>query len=149
MLAEIATTVEGHREAGLRDGSAPARRPIPPTTEEETIAEVVQHAIETVPCAAVFAPTHSGTTARMISRFKPPARIVAISPNETVCQALAFSYGVTSIHAPEEPDDWQTFANDWLRDHRIAGRLAVLVTGPSPRNPDTNYRVEFLRVGSA
>jgi pyruvate kinase len=149
MLAQIAATVEGHREAGQQDCAVPAHRPPASTIAEESIAEVVRHAIETVPCAAVFVPTHSGTTARMISRFKPAAQIVAISPNEAVCQALAFSYGVTSVHAPDEPDNWQDFAGNWLRDHGVPARLAVLVTGPSPRNPDTNYRVEFLRFGGA
>ena len=54
-----------------------------------------------------------------------------------------------AVHAPEEPDDWQGFAGEWLRDHGVDARRAVLVTGPSPRNPDTNYRIEFLRFGAA
>jgi pyruvate kinase len=43
------------------------------------VSSIVEHAIETVPCAAVFVPTRTGTTARMIARFNPPVWIVAVS----------------------------------------------------------------------
>ena len=147
MLAEIATCVEEHQQRARREGvivPAPSKQP---DTAEEAIADVVERALEAVPFSAVFVPTHSGTTARLISRFKPPTRIVAVSPNQAVCRALAFSYGVSAVHLPEEPDDWESFAAGWLHDHGINAQRAILVTGPSPRNPDTNYRIEFLRFG--
>jgi len=67
MLARIAAYTEAHRPArpGLQMANAGPR----PTTAATAIASVVEHALETVPCAAVFVPTRSGTTARMISRF--------------------------------------------------------------------------------
>ena len=39
------------------------------------------------------------------------------------------------------------FARQWLREHQVPDALAMLVAGPSTRNPDANYRLEFLRVG--
>ena len=41
-----------------------------------------------VPCGAVFAPTRTGTTARMISRFKPAPWIVSMSADPAVRQGL-------------------------------------------------------------
>ena len=82
----------------------------PPATAAEAIASVVEHALETVPCAAVFVPTRTGTTARMISRFKPAVWIVALSRDAAVCQGLAFSYGVHPVQLAEEPDNWRDFA---------------------------------------
>jgi pyruvate kinase len=149
MLAEIAACMEEHQENEQCGDSIVSSSAAQPDSAEEAIADVVERALEKVPISAVFAPTHSGTTARMISRFKPPARIVAISPNEAVCRALAFSYGVSAIHLPDEPEDWQDFAAGWLQEHGIDAEHAVLVTGPSPRNPDTNYRIEFLRFGGS
>jgi pyruvate kinase len=47
----------------------------------------------------------------------------------------------------DEPEGWRDFARNWLRDHQVSGRLAILVAGPSPRQPDADYRIEFLRIG--
>ena len=145
MLAGIATNAEAYRDAGRREGSLPEHLIAAPTTGDEAISDVVEHSIHTVPCSAVFAPTQSGTTARMISRFKPHVWIVAVSPDVAVCQGLAFSYGVRTIHLGDEPADWRDFAGNWFSDNEIPARLAILVTGPSIQNADENYRVEFLR----
>jgi pyruvate kinase len=118
-----------------------------PTTAAEAIASVVEHALATVPCAAVFVPTRTGTTARMISRFKPAVWIVALSRDAAVCQGLAFSYGAHPIQVAQEPESWRDFARQWLREHEVPGALAMLVAGPSTHNPDANHRLEFLRVG--
>jgi pyruvate kinase len=146
MLARIAAYTETHRPPGshatLEARSGSSR----PATAAEAMASVVEHALETVPCAAVFVPTRTGTTARMISRFNPAAWIVALSPDLEVCQGLAFSYGVQAVHLPEDPDNWSEFARNWLRNHQVSGNVAMLVAGPSPRNPDANHRIEFFRV---
>jgi pyruvate kinase len=148
MLARIAAFTETHRPATglaeLRTRSNAQR----PTTAAEAVARVVEHALDTVPCAAVFVPTRSGTTARMISRFKPKVWIVALSRDPAVCQGLAFSYGVHSSHLDDDPDSWRDFTRDWLRAQELSGDVAMLVAGPSTRHPDANHRLEFLRVGN-
>jgi pyruvate kinase len=144
MLAKIAACAEAYHEARLDE--APARRPARPTTAAEAIAEMVEHALDTVPCAAVFVPTLTGTTARMISRFNPAVWIVALSRDAAVCQGLAFSYGVQTVHLADEPESWSDFARNWLRENQVSGDIAMLVAGPSPRNPNANHRLEFLRV---
>ncbi|NNF84213.1 MAG: pyruvate kinase, partial [Deltaproteobacteria bacterium] len=117
----------------------------PPATAAEAIASVVEHALGKVPFAAVFVPTRSGSTARMISRFKPKVWIVASTPHPAVCRGLLFSYGVHPVEA--DPERWRDFAEDWVREHGVPGRFAILVAGPSPRNPDADHRIEFLRIG--
>jgi pyruvate kinase len=147
MLAGIAAVTEARRPpARLRDLRAVCLEQ-KPTTAAEGIAAVVEHALETVPCAGVFVPTRTGTTARMISRFKPGAWIAALSPDPAVCRGLAFSYGVEPVELPDDPEDWRAFAESWLRQHEVPGQIAILVAGPSHRHPDANYRIEFLRVG--
>ncbi|MCL4180159.1 MAG: pyruvate kinase [Verrucomicrobia bacterium] len=149
MLARIAAFTETHRPntglAELRTRSS-ARRP---ATAAEAVALVVEHALDTVPCSGVFVPTRTGTTARMISRFKPKVWIVALSRDSAVCQGLAFSYGVHPSHLTDDPDSWRDFTRDWLRAHDLPGDVAMLVAGPSTRHPDANHRLEFLRVGQA
>ena len=147
MLARIAAYTEAHHPPVRPDDLRALLGQTEPTTAAEAIATVVEHALETVPCAAVFVPTRTGTTARMISRFNPAVWIVSLSREPAVCQGLAFSYGVHPVQVVEEPENWRDFARTWLREHQLPGAVAMLVAGPSTRNPDANHRIEFLRVG--
>ena len=147
MLAKIATYTEAHRPpTRLNDLKAMSRQQ-PSTTAAEAIASLVEHSLETVPCAAVFVPTRTGTTARMISRFNPVVWIVALSHQPAVCQALAFSYGVHPVQIEDSPTNWRDFSRDWLQKYQVPGSIAMLVAGPSTHHPDANHRIEFLRVG--
>ena len=147
MLASIAAATEARRPpARLHDLRALCRDHTP-ATAAEAIATVVEHSLDTVPCAAVFVPTRTGTTARMISRFKPGIWIASLSRDPAVCQGLAFSYGVHPVDIADEPDNWRDFARGWLRAQELSGPLAMLVAGPSTRNPDASHRIEVMRMG--
>jgi pyruvate kinase len=147
MLAKIAAATEAHRPRARLQELREITRQQPPATAAEAIASIVEHALDTVPCAAVFVPTRSGSTARMLSRFKPSVWIAAPCADPVVCQGLVFSYGAHPIETSDEPNDWRDFAQRWLHEHQQPGHIAMLVAGPSPRNPSANHRVEFLRVG--
>jgi pyruvate kinase len=146
MLAKIAAYTEAHRPPTRLDDLRALLHQGPPTSAPEAIARVVEHALSTVPCAAVFVPTRTGTTARMISRFNPAVWIVALSREAAVCQGLAFSYGVQAVQLAADPENWRDFARNWLQEHQMPGTVAMLVAGPSTRNPDANHRIEFMRV---
>jgi pyruvate kinase len=144
MLARIAASIERMRPArAVRD--ALRERP----REEgapvfDLIALSVDTLIERAGPAAVFVPTVGGTTARRIARFRPQPWIVAVSPSESACQRLLFTWGVVPVRVPERPHDWRPFARDWLRAHGIDGTLVLVTEGPSPRHPDANDRIEIL-----
>ena len=145
MLAKIAAYTEGHRPSRLfRLKAIPPDRQ--PTSPAEAMASLVEDALSTVPCAAVFVPSRAGNTPRMISRFNPAVWIIAVSRDHQVCQNLGFSYGVHPIHITEQPDNWNVFARHWVHEHAVPGTLAMLVAGPSTQHPTDNYRLEFLRV---
>jgi pyruvate kinase len=147
MLADIAAATEaGRPPARLKDLRELCLQQ-KPASQAEAIASVVEHALETVPFAAVFVPTRSGSTARMISRFKPAVWTIAVTSQPAVAQSLLFSYGVRPVELAKEPEDWSQFAATWLRDEEVPGQLAMLVAGPSTRNPQANHRIEFMRVG--
>jgi pyruvate kinase len=144
MLANIAAVAEAHRPAA---GNQHLFHPLDgPARAAETVSTVVEHALGTVPCAAVAVPTHGGTTARMISRFRPPVWIIAFTRDPAIAQGLAFSYGVHPVLLEEDPADWSAFLGDWLRRAGVDGDAAMLVAGPSARNPDANHRLEFIRL---
>jgi len=145
MLAKIAAATEPRRPIARLDDLRTMAHQQPLLTAAQAIGPVVEHALHRVPCAAVFVSTLSGATARMISRFKPAVWIVAPCAHAAVCQGLIFSYGVRPVHCDEVPEDWQTFIEGWLRERHVPGRIAMLVAGPSLKNPDANHRVEFIR----
>jgi pyruvate kinase len=148
-LAKIAAYTESKRppvrlaELRARLGGSP------PNTAADAIASVVETALDIAPCAAVFVPTQTGTTARMVSRLRPSQWIVAISRDPAVCQGLTFSYGVEPVQLTEEPKNWRDFAKTCLEEHQIDGHSALLVAGPSRQNPEKNHRLEFLNFGDS
>lgn len=146
MLAKIAVSAESGRALAPRQEFREFCREHRALTPADAISHVVEHALETVPCAAVFIPTRTGTTARLVSRLNRSVWIVSLSRDAAVCQGLVFSYGVHPLELVNDPENWRDFARNWLKEQEIAGPIAMLVAGPSQRNPEANHRIEFMRV---
>ena len=147
MLAKIAAVTEPKRLTSWQQAMQGSTSK--PHSAAQAMAVVVEHSLQIAPCAAIFVPTRSGDTARMISRFKPSAWIVAVSEDYHVTQGLLFSYGVKPIHAGADSQNWRDFAIQWLREHQVSGNIALLVAAASSSQPDANHRIEFMRVGQA
>jgi len=146
MLAKIAAFTETHR---ARNSLATQRELLEQpaiATPGDRIASVVEHALQTVPCDLLLVPTRTGTTARMISRTKPAVWIAAPSPDEAVCQGLAFSYGVHAIDLVEEPADWREWIESWSQQNGLHSERVILVAGPSARHPNANHRIELMQL---
>ncbi|AGA91589.1 pyruvate kinase [Thioflavicoccus mobilis 8321] len=113
----------------------------------DLIAESVHHMIARSVFNAVLVPTRSGDTARNVARSRLPVWIIALSPNESTCQALAFSYGVLPVAVDVDRADWADFARTWLATQGIRDGLVLLTQGPSAENPRGNHRLEILELG--
>ena len=147
VLSRIATTIEPYRpdysvREALKAISGNAEISLP-----DLIALSVATTLERISPAAVIVPTHSGTTARSIARFRVPVWITAVSSSEATCQRLQFSYGVYPMHESDHPDDWKGYAKKWLQDHEVVGNLVVLTEGPSAKHPEANNRMEIIDLG--
>jgi pyruvate kinase len=148
MLARIAAFTENHRPPAALAARRELLHHPGVSTAGDGMAALVERAFETVPCDMALAPTHSGATARIISRCKPPVWVVAPTRDPAVAQGLAFSYGVYPVDLSDEPLDWREFAIGWLGEHKIEARRALLVAGPSARNPGANHRIELMRLNA-
>ena len=147
MLAKIAAYTESQRPPVRLSDLRARLGQGPPNSTADAITSVVEAALEIAPRAVAFVPTRTGTSARMISRLNPSQWIVALSHDPAVCQELVFCGGVEPVQLFENPRNWSDFARTWLADHHVTGHVALLVAGPSTRNPEANYRIEFLRIG--
>ncbi len=103
----------------------------------ETITDAISHATCLIAlnmhATAIVTVTKSGTTAKMISRFRPNMPIIACTPDASTYRQLSLSWGVTPVLIGEER------ITDVLFDHAVdasvdtglikKGDLAVLTAG--------------------
>ncbi|KUO67760.1 MAG: pyruvate kinase [Clostridia bacterium BRH_c25] len=70
-----------------------------------TVATAISHSSCTtafeLQAAAIITPTHSGSTARMVSKFRPKAPIIAATSDNMVMRKLCLSFGVYPISVPQ------------------------------------------------
>ncbi|MFH2107214.1 MAG: pyruvate kinase [Chrysiogenia bacterium] len=144
MLAKIAEVTEPQRPGARAREALLANVGQGKASHTDVIALSMETILQRVALAAVMAPTLSGATARNITRFRLPFWIAAVSPIETTCQQMQFSYGIHPVHEADLPADWKAYAGNWLQNHGVKGNIVLLIEGPSARNPGTNYRLEMI-----
>lgn len=79
--------------------------------------------------------TGSGTTARLVSHFRPDQEILALSPSEEVCRRLALPWGVTPILFSQH-ESLETMIAEGIDILRTSGHIqpgdtAVMIAGTS------------------
>jgi pyruvate kinase len=145
MLAGIAASVEPQRR--LRPVAEVIGGPEEgPPRAVDLIAESIYHTVDRIQPWAVMVPTRSGATARNVGRFRLPVWLVALSPSESACQALQFSYGVHTVKVDQDRADWGEFARQWLASKGVKEGLALLAQGPSEHSPCGNHRMEIVEL---
>ena len=100
--------------------------------------------------AAILTPTWSGTTACLVSRFRPKQPIVASTPNEATLDFLSFCWGVVPVLIPSS-DNLEEMMRYSMDAARKAGYLEsgqqVVITGGMPLHVSGN--TNFIKVGRA
>ncbi|MFT9486378.1 MAG: pyruvate kinase [Tepidibacillus sp.] len=67
------------------------------TTVTDAISQAVANTAIDLEVNAILTPTESGQTARLVSKYRPKAPIIAITPNPKVMKKLSVSWGVYPI----------------------------------------------------
>ncbi|WP_010678397.1 pyruvate kinase [Bacillus timonensis] len=70
------------------------RSKISGTTITDAIGQSVAHTALNLDASAIVTPTESGHTARMISKYRPKAPIIAVTANESTTRKLSLVWGV-------------------------------------------------------
>ena len=147
MLTKIAAAIEVHRPSYYAREALKAFGHEGIAGGSDLIALTVENILKKVFLAVVMVPTHSGASAREVTRFRLPVWTAAITPQETACQQLQFSYGVYPVHEPDYPENWKTYTRDWLRLHGVEGNLVLFTEKASTRRPEVNSRIELIDPG--
>jgi len=70
----------------------------------ETICESIAHAAQDLDMRAIAVYTESGTTARLISKYRPKCGIYAFTNVDRVCNRLNLLWGVRPLHCAHMPN---------------------------------------------
>ena len=119
----------------------------------ETVAELVCHASRELHMKLIAVFTHSGFTARLVSRYRPLVPIIAFSPEVGTRRRMALLWGVTSrsIVDIKKIDGLATIAEKRLLEDRLVRRgdvIGIVAGTPMGIRGTTNF-MKFHVVGSA
>jgi len=119
----------------------------------ETVAELVCHASRELHMKLIAVFTHSGFTARLVSRYRPLVPIIAFSPEAETRRRMALLWGVTSrtIVDIKKIDGLAAIAEKRLMEERLVrkGDVIGIVAGtPMGIHGTTNF-MKFHVIGRA
>ncbi|MGL5244887.1 MAG: pyruvate kinase [Sarcina sp.] len=107
------------------------RRLKDPNPHESAFADAISYSASKTamkfPIKAIVAATQSGKTATLLSKYKPPCPIIAITPNDKVRRSLALNFGIF----PEKCDDFTNTEEILYESKRITKKLGLGNEGDS------------------
>jgi pyruvate kinase len=123
---------------------------------DKSVINAISHATCTTAhdlgAAAIVSVTRTGSTARMVSRFRPATPIVAITPNPRTYRQLALSWGVTPLMNDYKASSRELFM-DAARMVQEAGMAAdgdiIVITGSSDRVGEITNTLQIHVLGTA
>ena len=123
---------------------------------DKSVINAISHATCTTAhdlnAAAIVTVTRTGSTARMVSRFRPATPIVAITPNPRTYRQLALSWGVTPLM-----NDYKLSSRELFQDAAAKVQESglahdgdiIVVTGSSDRVGEITNTLQIHVLGTA
>ncbi|HSH14221.1 MAG TPA: pyruvate kinase, partial [Desulfurivibrionaceae bacterium] len=149
LMARIAQRTEPHARVREVEEVLETARAQEAIGQADLVALSVYLSVEAVKARAIVTPTLSGVTPRLVSRFRLPIWIGAISPNETTCQLLQFTYGVYPVLETVRPERWDLYARQWLHEFGIDDGLALLTKGRGTGRTGTTNQIEIIDLAAS
>ncbi len=119
------------------------RRDVRRLSIQETICESVAHAAQDLEMGAIAVFTETGTTARLISKYRPKAHIFAFTANAHVCNRMNLLWGVHPTRcetAPSAEDMLRVAESELTRLGAIHnGDVMGIVAGTQRSSGSTNF----------
>ncbi len=145
MLTKIARSVEPYRKSLNADDTWHDESVTSNMDGADLVAISIKNIIPRIRVpAAVFSPSVSGHTPRLLTRYKLPVWILVVSDSRKTCRDLAFSYGVYAIYDKAHPYDWSDFIKATVEELGLAGSCVIQTEGPSPNHPAINHKMELI-----
>jgi len=134
------------RRKGYQDPPHP-----PKPTSAEVLSDAAYHAAKEWGAKAIVVFTSRGASARLVSRYRPPVVVFAISPHDTTARQLSVSYGVIPLLAPDvsNTDEMLGQMDRALVDggYLKKGEPVVFVAGQPVGRTGTTNLMKLHRIG--
>lgn len=136
-IAEKAESALEYREIFIKQSNAQQ------TTVTEAISQAVANSALELNAKAIITSTETGYTARMVSKYRPKAPIIAVTTVDQTCRRLALNWGVTPVKGQVATSTDEMFDNAMKGglDSGLVkeGDLVVITAGiPLGRSGSTN-----------
>lgn len=146
------TRIAAEAEASIRSrGYQDPPHPADPSNAE-ILADAAYHAARESAAAAIVVFTSTGSSARLVSRYRPPVAIFAVTPHDTTARKLAINYGVIPVLAPDvsSTDEMLAQMDRVLVEGGFLqkGQLVVFLAGQPVGRPGTTNLMKLHRVGA-
>jgi pyruvate kinase len=146
-MAQICQTIE--------EGTLSEETPVPFVGGENDVASAVAQAAtqiaKNVGAKTIVAFTESGSTARLISKYRPTQRVVAFTPNTTTRRRMALYWGIQphAFERKDYTDDEMAAAAEILEAEGVAtpGEMVVMVGGVPPNIRAATNLVKVHQIG--
>ncbi|MFC6331650.1 pyruvate kinase [Paenibacillus septentrionalis] len=128
-IAQRAEEALEYREIFLKQASAQQN------SVTEAISQAVANSALDLNAKAIVTSTHSGFTARVVSKYRPKAPIIAVTPTEQVMRGLALCWGVFPVQGPEAATTDEMFdyaVNGAMNTGLLAAGDTVVITAGVP-----------------
>ncbi len=132
------------REAEASAGRIASPQRLAELNVAETISEMICHAAEELQMKVIAVFTETGSTARLISKYRPRSPIIAFSPNQETRRRLSLLWGVLSrsIEHVKDIDSLARIAEKRLLEEKLVlpGDIVGVVAGtPLGQRGTTNF----------
>ena len=138
---EAETTVRPFRDVQMRDNP----------TQADIVADAAYRAAQAVNARAIVVFTSTGSTARVVSRYRPPVPIYAFTSRPLTARQTQVNFGVQAVLAPEtDSTDAMVTQLDLMLMNNGAlnkGDTVIFVAGQPIGRPGTTNLMKLHRVG--
>jgi pyruvate kinase len=139
MMARIVVETETHMRETL---PMRRRRDHRSLSISETICESVAHAAEDLDMKAIAVFTQTGTTARLVSKYRPKCPVYAFAHQRTIVNQMNLFWGVRPVLCDIEPtaEDMVRGAEEALQERKIVknGDVIGVISGTIGASGSTN-----------
>lgn len=149
---KVMATIALRAEKALAHDEVKGRKEIEPShTITDSISYATGSIAQDLGAAAVITSTKSGSTARMVSKYRPVAPILAATPSEDVVRKLQLVWGVKPVlvNATEGTDQMfsEAVAKCIMKGEITTGDLVVITAGVPVGVPGTTNLLKVHIVG--
>jgi pyruvate kinase len=152
-VVSVMARIASETDRSIRDRGYQQSEPQNEAGFTEIVADAAYRAARYSHAAAIIVFTTSGMSPSVVSRYRPPVPIYAITPSEAVARRLAPVYGVHAVLAPDvsSTDELMTQLDRTLieRGHLKPQDRAVIVAGQPVGRPGTTNILKMHQMGES